>query len=166
MKNKKANRGVGNEAKKNKLSIFFLSARFMEICCKMRYFKFWKKIPPLLVLFLFLVFFWFFFLLERMCLPSTCNRRSALLSSYFLFIYSVMCIAQEMRFYIIWHPGGWHIVHFTLIVVQQTSLWYLCWCRVGAVVMMCCICLPAASDGVLWCWLCHWSGKEDKRELF
>lgn len=128
LKNKKANRGAGNAAKKNKLSIFFC---LQEICSKMRYFKFWKKIPPLLVLFLFLVFFWFTFLLERKCLPLTCNRRGALPCSCLLFIYSVVCIAQEMRFCIIWHPGGWHIVHFTLLVVQQASLWYLCWCCVA-----------------------------------
>lgn len=69
------------------------------------------------------------------------------------FLYSAMCVIQEMRFHATWHPGKSCIACHTLVVVEWVfavvSLLAPCQCCGKGV------CLPAVGDGVLWCRLCY-----------
>lgn len=128
-----------------------------------------EKIPTFLsALFIFVSDLYFF--LEWKEFPVTHNKRGALLS-YLLYIHSFIHSFSNV------HCSGNESLHHLAprkVACNSPYLdgggsgcltWYLYLGPASAMVRVHRVCLSAAGDGVLWCWLCHWSGEEDKREL-
>lgn len=154
LENKKVNRGIGNKAKKKTESSKFLSCNIFEALQQNEKFQILKKIP----MFFSAVSSSFSVSVvslkkKKKKVPITCNRRGALLRFFYLFS-NVCDSGNEVLYHLASGKAECSLPHLDCGGVGVCT-WYLCWHPAGAVVKVCCVCLPAAGDGVLWCGLCH-----------